>query len=174
MLATIFGQGGVIGDDGLIAQVGDYSALASAFQSQYPHISIQHFKNRIIAPGFVDMHTHYPQIDVIGSPADGLLPWLNEHTFPEEAKFADPVHAASVAEFFTDELLGNGVTTALCFATSHAASVDALFHAASDPLIWELHPAKNRYMRVEFDRYFDAAIASEGALRKMTSCPSTT
>jgi N-acetyltransferase len=41
---------------------------------------------------------------------------------------------------------------------------DALFLAACDPLIWELHPAKNRYERAEFDKYFDAAIASAGAL----------
>ena len=27
-------------------------------------------------PRFVDTHVHYPQVDVIGSPADGLLPWL--------------------------------------------------------------------------------------------------
>ena len=121
----------VVGDDGRVAQVGDFTALASAFQVEHPHVPIQHFKGHIITPGFVDMHTHYPQIDVIGSPADGLLPWLNEYTFPEEAKFADPAHAAQTAEFFTNELLRNGVTTALCFATSHAASVNALFHAAS-------------------------------------------
>ncbi len=121
----------VVGDDGKVAQVGDFTALAPAFQAQHPHIAIEHFKDRIIAPGFVDMHVHYPQVDVIGSPADGLLPWLNDYTFPEEAKFADPAHAWQTAAFFTDELLRNGVTTALCFATSHAASVDALFHAAA-------------------------------------------
>jgi guanine deaminase len=116
----------VVGDDGLIAAVGDYGAL----KSQYADVPVTHFPNRIIAPGFVDMHTHYPQVDVIASPADGLLPWLEQYTFPEEAKFADPEHAAQTADFFTDELLRNGVTTALCFATSHEASVEALFGMA--------------------------------------------
>jgi guanine deaminase len=36
------------------------------------------------------MHIHYPQTDVIGSPAEGLLPWLENYTFPEESRFADP------------------------------------------------------------------------------------
>ena len=31
----------------------------------------------IVLPGFIDLHVHYPQLDVIGSPADGLLPWLD-------------------------------------------------------------------------------------------------
>lgn len=131
--ALVFDSDGllVVGGDGRVAQVGDYAALAPAFKALHPDVAIQHFKDRIIAPGFVDMHTHYPQIDVMGSPADGLLPWLETYTFPEEAKFADPAHAAQTAAFFTDELLRNGVTTALCFATSHAASVSALFDAAS-------------------------------------------
>src|SRR5205085_110795 len=35
---------------------------------------------------------------------------------------------------------------------------------ASDPLIWELHPDRTRYTREGFQRYFDGAIASGGAL----------
>jgi len=31
-------------------------------------------------------------------------------------QFSDPVHARGVAEFFLDELLRNGTTTAWCFA----------------------------------------------------------
>lgn len=116
----------VVGSDGRIAAVGDYAKL----RHQYPDVPIAHYPNRILAPGFVDMHTHYPQMDVMASPADGLLPWLNDYTFPEESKFSDPQHAAQAADFFTDELLRNGVTTALCFSTSHEVSVEALFHAA--------------------------------------------
>ena len=37
---------------------------------------------------------------------------------------------------------------------------DALFAAASDPLIWEQHPEKDRYKREVFQKYFDGAIDS--------------
>ena len=106
--------------------VGAHAALAPRF----PGLPVEHLPGRILAPGFIDLHVHFPQIDVIGSPASGLLPWLENYTFPQESRFADAGHAASTAEFFLQELLRNGVTTALAFATSHPASVDALFAAA--------------------------------------------
>jgi len=40
---------------------------------------------------------------------------------------------------------------------------DALFAAASDPLIWEQHPESDRYKREVFQKYFDGAIESRGA-----------
>ena len=101
-----------------------------ALRGRYPGQPVTHWPGRILAPGFVDLHVHYPQTDIIGSPAEGLLPWLERYTFPTEAHFADPAHASAVAQFFLDELLRNGVTTALTFATSHPASVEALFAAA--------------------------------------------
>jgi guanine deaminase len=97
---------------------------------QYPGVAVEHLTGRIIAPGFVDLHVHYPQTNVIGSPADGLLPWLENYTFPEEKRFVDPEYSAQAAMFFIAELLRNGVTTALAFATSHPESVNALFAQA--------------------------------------------
>jgi N-acetyltransferase len=41
---------------------------------------------------------------------------------------------------------------------------EPLFKVASDPLIWEQHPAKERRHREGFKVYFDAGIASKGAL----------
>ena len=41
----------------------------------------------------------------------------------------------------------------------------ALYAVASDPLIWEQHPNKNRYQRDIFGVYFQGAIESRGALR---------
>ncbi|MGH8805681.1 MAG: guanine deaminase, partial [Polaromonas sp.] len=115
-------------DQGLqvVQAVGAYSQLAPRFAD----VPTEHLPGRIIAPGFVDMHIHYPQTDVIGSPAEGLLPWLENYTFPHETRFCDPEYSAQVATFFIAELLRNGVTTALTFATSHPTSVNALFAEA--------------------------------------------
>jgi guanine deaminase len=110
----------------VVQAVGSYSALAPRF----PGLEITHLPGRIIAPGFVDMHIHYPQLDVIGSPAEGLLPWLENYTFPHESRFSDAAHNREAATFFVDELLRHGVTTALAFATSHPASVNALLGEA--------------------------------------------
>lgn len=44
------------------------------------------------------------------------------------------------------------------------ADFDALFAAASDPLIWEQHPESDRYTRKVFQTYFDGALESGGAL----------
>ena len=110
----------------VVQAIGSYQTLHSG----YPDLPVEHLPGRIIAPGFVDMHVHYPQTDVIASPAEGLLPWLENYTFPEEKRFAAPEYCAQAASFFIAELLRNGVTTALTFATSHVASVDALFTEA--------------------------------------------
>jgi guanine deaminase len=126
--AAVFDEDGllVVDGDGKVVASGDFSSLGSA----YSDLPTQHFPGRIIAPGFVDMHVHYPQVDVIGSPADGLLPWLENYTFPEEKRFSSVEYSAQCATFFIAELQRNGVTTALTFATSHVASVNAMFEAA--------------------------------------------
>ena len=113
----------------IVQAIGSYQQLAVRWLNQ-PGLEVEHLPGRLIAPGFVDMHIHYPQLDVIGSPADGLLPWLENYTFPHEGRFSSPAYNAPAAAFFVDELLRNGVTTALAFATSHPGSVDALLGEA--------------------------------------------
>ena len=120
-----------------VLAAGPYADVAQL----YPGLAMEHLPGRIIAPGFVDMHIHYPQTDVIGAPAEGLLPWLENYTFPHEKRFFAADYAADVASFFIAELLRNGVTTALTFATSHPISVSALFSfalstARSPPRCW--------------------------------------
>ena len=83
-----------------VRAIGPWSQLAPA----HAHRPVVHWPGRIIAPGFVDLHMHYPQVDVIASPAEGLLPWLENYTFVQESRFADADHASEVARFFLDEL----------------------------------------------------------------------
>lgn len=45
-----------------------------------------------------------------------------------------------------------------------AEDYPALFAAAADPLIWEQHPASDRYKEEVFKAFFDDALASGGAL----------
>jgi RimJ/RimL family protein N-acetyltransferase len=40
---------------------------------------------------------------------------------------------------------------------------DALFAVASDPLIWEQHPARDRYQKEVFEEFFRGALESGGA-----------
>ena len=131
-------QGAIYEQDGLLVvgpgpggvqtvrAVGPYRDLIARF----PDIAVEHLPGRIIAPGFVDLHIHYAQTDVIGSPSPGLLPWLENYTFPEEKRFSAHEYSTQTATFFIAELLRNGVTTALTFATSHPESVNALFSQA--------------------------------------------
>jgi guanine deaminase len=107
-----------------VTSIGPWSAAAAAGEA------LEHWPARLIAPGFIDLHVHYPQLDVIASPADGLLPWLETYTFVQEARFGDPAHAQEVATFFLDELQRHGVTTSLVFCSSHASSVEALMAQA--------------------------------------------
>jgi guanine deaminase len=115
-------DGLLIVEDGIIVSCAPYSP---------PHdIPVTHFPGKTIIPGFVDAHVHYPQTERIAAHGSQLLEWLDKHIFPAEIAFADRGHSDRIAAFFLDELLRNGTTSALVYATVHAASVDALFEAA--------------------------------------------
>jgi guanine deaminase len=84
----------------------------------------------LILPAFVDTHVHLPQIDVRGRWGLPLLAWLERHVFPVEAAFADPDHAARVAERFFAALAAAGTGTACVFATVHEEATGRAFEAA--------------------------------------------
>ncbi|MCU0525244.1 MAG: guanine deaminase [Elainella sp. Prado103] len=121
-----FPDGLLVVESGLIQAVGDYGSL----QAEYSDLPTTHYSNQLIMPGFVDTHIHYPQIEMVAAYGEQLLEWLNQYTFPTEAKFQDESYARKIAACFLDELLKNGTTTALVFAAVFPESVDAFFTEA--------------------------------------------
>ena len=89
------------------------------------------YPGRLILPGFIDTHVHSPQLDVIASYGSELLDWLDTHTFPAEARYAEEQVAREGAVRFLDALLAHGTTSAAVFPTVHKVSVDTLFEAAA-------------------------------------------
>ena len=122
-----FADGLLIVEDGHVAALGEAEAMAAGLANDFELID---HSGKLIVPGFIDCHVHFPQVDIIGSCGDQVLDWLARYAYPAEEAFADAEHAHAVAEFFTDELLRNGTTTALVFPTVHPHSVDAIFSAA--------------------------------------------
>ncbi len=122
-----FEDGVLVVRDGLVAETGPAREVLARLPAETPVVDRT---GKLILPGFVDCHIHYSQTDVIASYGEQLLEWLDRYTYPAERRFADAGHAREVADFFLDELLRNGTTTALVLGTVHPESVDAFFAAA--------------------------------------------
>lgn len=118
----------VLNEDGCIADIGSVDQI----QSKYTFSShdIADFSGKLIVPGFIDTHIHYPQTEIIASYGHQLMSWLENYAFRAEEKFSDKKYAIAASQFFFNELLRNGTTTALIFGTVHKASVEALFEEA--------------------------------------------
>ncbi|MEB3210487.1 MAG: guanine deaminase [Leptolyngbyaceae bacterium] len=116
----------VIDEAGHIQDFGDYANLAS----QNPDVPTEVCGDRLLMPGFIDTHIHFPQTTMMAAYGEQLLEWLNQYTFPTESKFKDKDYAREVADAFLDELLRNGTTTALVFAAVYPQSAEAFFEAA--------------------------------------------
>lgn len=122
-----FEDGLLVVDAGHVVAAGNADSLLGTLAEDAP---VTDYSGKLIVPGFIDCHVHFPQLDIIGSFGAQLLDWLNQYAFPVEERFADPEHAREVAGVFVDELLKHGTTTALVFGTVHAHSADAIFEAA--------------------------------------------
>jgi guanine deaminase len=80
-----------------------------------------------ILPGFVDLHIHAPQYPQLGKALDVPLEvWLQQHTFPLEARYADLAFARRHYSALVEDLIANGTTTALYFATQNVEASKVL------------------------------------------------
>ncbi|MEX2259885.1 MAG: guanine deaminase [Woeseia sp.] len=121
-------DGVLLVEDGHVVAAGPASELLAGLDD---NTGVVDYSGRLIMPGLIDCHVHFPQIDMIAAYGEQLLDWLEKYAYPAEQEFCDSAHAEDAAEFFVSQLLANGTTTALVFATVHPQSVDAIFTAAN-------------------------------------------
>jgi guanine deaminase len=125
--ACYFDDGALVVENSRIVAVGGYAELvvdyATAKQVDY--------SKRLIIPGLIDSHLHYPQTEMIAKYGEQLLNWLENFTFPTENKFASYAYCQEIAKHFVQQLINNGTTTAFAFSTVHKQAAEALFIEAS-------------------------------------------
>jgi guanine deaminase len=119
-------DGLMILENGIIKDLGAYADR----HEQYASVPITDYSGKLILPGLIDLHLHFPQIEMIAAYGEQLLEWLDTYTFPTEQKFQEKAYASQVATVFFDELLRNGTTTAVILPAVYPESVDAVFEEA--------------------------------------------
>lgn len=123
-------DGILVVQDGIVLELGEAHDILERYQPEINSFGLVNYPGRLIMPGMIDMHTHYPQMEMIASHGEELLDWLNRYTFPTELQYKNKEYAKKVSKRFLKELLKNGTTTALIFPTVHQESVEAIFEEA--------------------------------------------
>lgn len=114
-------QGYIVIEDGRVAVV------SSKLPDIYGGIPVEDMGDRLIIPGFVDLHVHAPQWLNTGiGYSKELIPWLNEYTFPLESAFDDVDFAREHYKHFIHDLWKAGTTRACIFATRHKEATKIL------------------------------------------------
>lgn len=125
--ARFIRDGMLVVKNGIIVDFGPYAEISG----RHPGIQVTPLPNRLILPGFIDGHVHFPQVRVLGAYGDQLLDWLQNWIFPEEEKYRDRDYAREAAGHFFDAMLAGGATTCLAFTTSSPVSTEEFFEEAA-------------------------------------------
>ena len=115
-------------DSYLVVKDGIVEGIYPVLPEQYASLEVKDYGRGLIIPAFTDLHVHAPQYVQRGIGMDVLLSdWLNQYTFPQEARFADMEYAKNVYDAFVDDLIRQGTFHVAIFATIHREATDYLF-----------------------------------------------
>lgn len=108
-------------DSFLVCVDGRCCGIFRTLPEKFAALPVLDFSGKLIIPGFSDLHTHASQYADLGLGMDfELIQWLDDLTFPEEAKFANGDYAERIYGAFVRELSRGFTTRAAIFATVHA------------------------------------------------------
>lgn len=95
----------------------------------YQQLPVKDYGRRLIIPGMTDLHLHAPQYTFRGLGMDlELLEWLQQNTFPEEARYQNLDYAKDAYRYFCEDLKHSYTTRACVFATLHRESTVELMN----------------------------------------------
>ncbi|MCL6611595.1 MAG: guanine deaminase [Peptococcaceae bacterium] len=112
----------------IVVKDGIVEGIYERLPEEYGKEPVKDYGERLILPGFVDLHVHASQLYQCGLGLDReLIDWLNDYTFYVESRFSDPAYAREAYSLFADELVRQGTVRACIFATIHKESTGLLF-----------------------------------------------
>ncbi|WP_413628060.1 guanine deaminase [Fructilactobacillus vespulae] len=113
----------------VINQAGKIERIVTPNEADYDDVLtaapevIELAPHQYLLPGFIDTHIHAPQWPNAGLALDRpLYQWLNDYTFPLEAKYQDLDFSRAVYDDLTKTLVSLGTTTAVYFGTIYPES----------------------------------------------------
>ena len=111
----------------VICQDGHTVGVYSELPAQFAGIPVQDVGRRLIIPGMNDLHLHAPQYAFHGMYMDlELLEWLNQVTFPEEARYRDLSYAEKSYSIFAEDIRRSATARACIFSTLHVEATELL------------------------------------------------
>jgi guanine deaminase len=158
----VYENGYIAVEDGIVVGVASNLEALNAQDAE-----IIDFGDKLLIPAMNDMHVHAPQVHNQGVAMDlELLPWLQNYTFPEEAKYADVQYAERMYRRFLHTQWLFGTMRSVVFGTVHTDSTRKLMQlyqeAGMGALVGKV--AMNRNCPDELCEDVDAAIAGNEQL----------
>ncbi|OAX41989.1 Metallo-dependent hydrolase [Rhizopogon vinicolor AM-OR11-026] len=106
-------------------------------QNGYTDLSASNFielkEGEFLMPGFIDTHTHACQVPNLGVGGEfELLQWLDNYTFPTEARFKDAGYAERAYPDVVQRIVNSGTTTCCYYGSLHLEATKILAKLVHD------------------------------------------
>jgi guanine deaminase len=112
----------------LVSVDGKVEGIYPVIPDRFKGAAVHDYGNRLVIPGFVDLHLHAAQFLQCGmGMKHTLLDWLEDYTFDLEHEFQNREFARKAYTCFAKKLVASGTLRACVFASSSTAGTQELF-----------------------------------------------
>ena len=117
----------------LVCVEGKSEGVYPRLPKRYANLPLFDYRNKLIIPGLVDLHTHAPQFAFRGLGMDlELLDWLKTRAYPEEIKYENIRYARKAYTMFIDHLKRGPNTRIIIYSTIHVPATMLLMDMLED------------------------------------------